>query len=62
MNKKILLLPMSIKSEEGINTKLPSNHIFITVSGKQFDREKETDILGFVIVGHPSTESFENMP
>lgn len=56
----MILLSVNKKNEDGINAKHSSNHLFIIVSGKQFDREKETDILGLVIAGHALNDSSEN--
>lgn len=49
MNKKIILLPPSKKNEKDINSKLSNNHLFISVSGKQFV-EKGTNIISLIIV------------
>ncbi|KAA0040021.1 RNA-directed DNA polymerase-like protein [Cucumis melo var. makuwa] len=62
MNKKIVLLLVNKKDEDGINAKHSGNHIFITVSGKQFHREKETVVLGLVIADHALNDSSGNIP
>lgn len=53
MNRKIILMPLSKKNEEGINSKLSNNHLFIIVSDKSFVKEKGTDILRLVFAGYP---------
>ena len=62
MNKKIILLSVSKKNENDFTAKHSSNHLFITISGKQFDEEKEIDILGLLIAGHVQDDSSENIP
>jgi len=62
MNKKIALLPLSKKNEEGVNQKKAESHLFITVSGKKFIETREFDILGLVISGPHTTKIFSLVP
>lgn len=52
---------LDLTIQEGITQSCPIT-TFSTVSGKQFVKEKGTDILGLVIAGHPSIESSKHMP
>ena len=62
MNKKIVLLLLSKKNEEGVNQKKAENHLFITVSGKKFLETREADILGLVISGPHTTKISSLVP
>ena len=62
MNKKIALLHLSKKNEEGVNQKNAKSHLFVTVSGKKFLETKESDILGLVILGPHTTEISSLIP
>ena len=59
MNKKIVLVPLSKKNEDGINLKQSNNPLFITVLGKKFIKDKESDILGLVVA---TTDCSKHMP
>ncbi|TYJ96779.1 uncharacterized protein E5676_scaffold986G00760 [Cucumis melo var. makuwa] len=61
INKKIALMPLG-KKNEGVNPKKSSSYLFITVSGKNFIKDRESDILDFVVAGHPSTNYSKLIP
>lgn len=50
MGKKVVLIPLNKKNDEGVNVKKEgNNHLFTTISGKSLLKERKADILGLAV-------------
>ena len=62
MNKKVILLPLKRKNEEGIKKIKKNNSLFVTISGKKLIKECEADILGLVVTNQYKKEKATEIP
>ena len=62
MNKKVILLPLRKKNEEGMNKNKKFNSLFMTISGKKLIKECEADILGLVVTNQKKEGELIEIP